>query len=59
MLHKISSNWDFYEIFEILSDRAGFKLIDQNQRLITNLIKILIVNFHYDLIMPNIGCVVQ
>jgi len=24
-----------------------------------NLIKILIVNFYYDLIMPNTGCVVQ
>jgi len=26
---------------------------------IVNLIKILIVNFCYDLIMPNTGCVVQ
>jgi len=24
-----------------------------------NLIKTLIVNFHYDLIMPNTGCAVQ
>jgi len=24
-----------------------------------NLIKILIIHFHYDLIMPNTGCVVQ
>jgi len=27
--------------------------------LIANLIKILIINFHYDLIMLNTGCVVQ
>jgi len=35
-------------------------LNDLNQSIkITNLIKILIVNFHYDLIMPNTSCVVQ
>jgi len=27
--------------------------------LIANFIKILIVNFHYNLIMPNAGCAVQ